>query len=57
MFHPVLDNKGEITSVAFCAGTYSKIEILDRVSIKVFIQLPDGDVYVSWMPVFTDWFV
>lgn len=52
----VLDNKGDECIVWLLAPNYSTKPFNDgTIGIRSGIQLPCGDTYMTWMPVFTEW--
>lgn len=52
----VLDNKGEITTVYLLSNIKYDVAIRGMWAIRAGITFPCGDSFITWMPIFTEWF-
>lgn len=51
-----MDARGETCRISIESGYVIKPAFNDgQPALKGYIQLPCGDVYAAWWPVFTDW--
>ena len=52
----VLDDKGEECTV-WLLPNFNEQQFMDgRTAVRGALQLPCGDTYMTWFPVFTEWF-
>ena len=55
---PVLDDRGEVSRVTIIPILTRKPAFTDgQLAYQGFIELPCGDTYRAWWPIFTEWFV